>query len=190
MEEETYDSMKDTLEHIKTVNEHGAQVLENLRARYTKHDLSKLNSPEKEVFDEYTPKLKGSTYGSKEYAEFLKGMKVALDHHYENNDHHPEYNKHIFCRNCETSWPIEEGSILKEGCPLCESTEVGETGDISAMSLMSLMEMITDWKSATLRHDDGDINKSIVINQKRFGYSDEIRQIFTNTIKELGWENK
>jgi hypothetical protein len=55
------------------------------------HDLSKLESPEKEIFDEYTPKLKGSTYGSDEYFSFLREMKVALDHHYANNDHHPEF---------------------------------------------------------------------------------------------------
>ena len=55
------------------------------------HDNSKLESPEKELFDEFTPKLKGCTYGSEEYKEYLKELKVALDHHYQNNSHHPEH---------------------------------------------------------------------------------------------------
>jgi hypothetical protein len=41
----------------------------------------------------YTPKLKGTTYGSDEYNEFLKEMKSGLDHHYKNNRHHPEHHK-------------------------------------------------------------------------------------------------
>jgi hypothetical protein len=32
-----------------------------------------------------------------------------------------------------------------------------------------------------LRHETGCIYKSIEINQKRFGYSDELKQIFINT---------
>jgi len=56
-------------------------------------DQTKLSDNEKNVFDIYTPKLKNSTYGSDEYKIFLKEMKVALDHHYENNRHHPEHFK-------------------------------------------------------------------------------------------------
>lgn len=62
-----------------------------LLQRATVHDNSKLQSPEKELFDEFTPKLKNCTYGSDEYKEFLKGLKTALDHHYANNSHHPEH---------------------------------------------------------------------------------------------------
>lgn len=29
--------------------------------------------------------------GSEEYKEYLKELKVALDHHYQNNSHHPEH---------------------------------------------------------------------------------------------------
>ena len=41
-------------------------------------------------------------------------------------------------------------------------------------------------EAATLRHNDGDILKSIEINQKRFGYSDDLKAILLNTVKELG----
>jgi hypothetical protein len=86
-----YDSTMDTTAHIARVAELLHECRANLEKRLYLHDLSKLQSPEKEIFDEFTPKLKGSTYGSDEYKEFLKGMKPALDHHYANNPHHPEH---------------------------------------------------------------------------------------------------
>jgi hypothetical protein len=61
---------------------------------------------------------------------------------------------------------------------------------VQGMSLMNILEMLIDWKAATLRHDDGDIMKSIDINQKRFHYSDELKQILINTVKEMEWENR
>ena len=51
------------------------------------------------------------------------------------------------------------------------------------MNLVDLIEMICDWTAATLRHDTGDIVKSIEINQKRFNYSDELKEIFLNTVE-------
>ena len=43
------------------------------------------------TFDEYTPKLKHSTYGTDEYKGFLAGMGAGLEHHYAHNRHHPEH---------------------------------------------------------------------------------------------------
>ena len=86
-----YDSKADTLLHIKRVAELMTQASSELIKRANVHDNSKLESPEKELFDEFTPKLKGCTYGSEEYKEYLKELKVALDHHYLNNSHHPEH---------------------------------------------------------------------------------------------------
>lgn len=86
-----YDSTADTLLHIKRVNQLLTEAASELIRRANVHDNSKLESPEKELFDEFTPKLKGTTYGSEEYKEYLKELKVALDHHYKNNTHHPEH---------------------------------------------------------------------------------------------------
>jgi len=86
-----YDSKVDTLLHIKRVAELLTNAATELIKRANVHDNSKLESPEKELFDEYTPKLKDSTYGSEEYKGFLKELKVALDHHYAFNSHHPEH---------------------------------------------------------------------------------------------------
>ena len=56
---------------------------------------------------------------------------------------------------------------------------------IKGMSLMDLTEMLCDWKAATLRHNDGNIWQSVEINQKRFGYSDELKTILLNTLAAL-----
>lgn len=88
---EKYNSQADTLLHIKRVNQLMTEASSELIRRANVHDNSKLESPEKELFDEFTPKLKGCTYGSNEYKEYLKELKVALDHHYQNNSHHSEH---------------------------------------------------------------------------------------------------
>jgi len=51
------------------------------------------------------------------------------------------------------------------------------------MNLVDIVEMLCDWRAATERHADGDIKKSIEINQERFGYSDDVKQIFLNTVE-------
>lgn len=86
-----YDSKADTLLHIKRVSQLLTEASVELIKRANKHDDSKLKSPEKELFDKYTPKLKDCTYGSDEYKQYLKELKVGLDHHYKNNSHHPEH---------------------------------------------------------------------------------------------------
>lgn len=88
---ETYDSAVDTKAHIDLVYLELIKMAERLRKRAIYHDASKLESPEKEIFDEVTPLLKGLTYGSAEYAESLVSMGPALLHHYANNLHHPEH---------------------------------------------------------------------------------------------------
>ncbi len=86
-----YDSKIDTLKHKMRVYQLLFAIAGELEDRAKVHDKSKLKSPEKELFDEFTPKLAGSTYGSDEYKEMLKGLRPALDHHYANNSHHPEH---------------------------------------------------------------------------------------------------
>lgn len=54
---------------------------------------------------------------------------------------------------------------------------------INDMNLIDLVEMICDWKASTLRHNDGNLLKSIEINAKRFGMSDQLAQILVNTAK-------
>lgn len=56
---------------------------------------------------------------------------------------------------------------------------------IRGMNLIDVLEMFCDWKAAGERHKDGSLLKSIEINQARFGYSDDFKQILINTASLL-----
>ena len=86
-----YDSRPDTQAHIERVRELLEEVRGTLGFRAAVHDRSKLESPERETFDEFTPKLRELTYGSPEYKACTAAMGDALKHHYEHNSHHPEH---------------------------------------------------------------------------------------------------
>ena len=81
----------ETMKHIEKVRHYIRVFTDALTTRGVKHDASKLESPELEIFTEMTPKLASLTYGSDEYNESLKELQVALDHHYASNRHHPEH---------------------------------------------------------------------------------------------------
>jgi len=87
----TYDSRVETLQHSQRVGELIIEIVEELLLRSTSHDRSKTEPPELEVFNEYTPKLRSTTYGSDEYKDYLAAMGEGLRHHYATNPHHPEY---------------------------------------------------------------------------------------------------
>jgi hypothetical protein len=53
---------------------------------------------------------------------------------------------------------------------------------IEDMDLVDLLEMLCDWKSSTLRHQDGNILKSIDLNVSRFKLSTQIASILKNTV--------
>ena len=147
----TYDSRPETYQHIGVVRQNLMVMVKELLDRADGHDASKLVDPELATFDEYTPKLKHSTYGSDEYKGFLVGMGEGLAHHYASNRHHPEHH--------------QDG--------------------IAGMNLIDLVEMICDWLAATKRHADGDIRRSIDVNQERFGYDDQVKAILHNTVDVL-----
>ena len=149
----SYDSRPDTYAHIAVVRGYLLKIATDLTYRGHDHDLSKLEEPERSTFDEYTPKLRESTYGSDEYKAFLEGMGEGLKHHYAHNRHHPEH--------------------FKNG--------------VADMNLLDVIEMLADWKAATLRHEDGDLARSIDQNAERFGYGEEFKRLLENTAAYLGW---
>lgn len=145
----TAECQLDTIKHIENVRKFIKLITDKLTIRAINHDKPKLESPELEIFTEFTPKLAASTYGSPEYSEFLKEMHPALEHHYSNCRHHPEH--------------------FSKG--------------INDMNLVDIVEMLCDWKAASMRHNDGNLLKSIEINASRFGCDDQLKQIFVNTAK-------
>lgn len=162
------DSRPATYEHIQAVRQRMHVVIVDLMRRAQHHDQSKLRSPEVEIFDEFTPKLAATTYGSHEYQSFLDAMKPALSHHYAyvDNRHHPEH----FAFRADGS--LDTGSV-KDGSA------------IRSMNLLDVLEMICDWAAAAGRHANGDVKRSVEINQARFGYSDDFKAILLNTLPAL-----
>lgn len=83
----------DTWWHINRVRQLIGNCIRELLDRSEEHDLTKLDTPEVELFSELTSKLSGCTYGSAEYEEFRKQLGPALAHHYAAYRHHPEHFK-------------------------------------------------------------------------------------------------
>lgn len=142
---------EETLEHIREVQKRMLLLADWVVDRSDHHDATKLQEPEWAIFSEFTPKLRGLTYGSDEYKAALEAMGPALQHHYANNAHHPEF--------------FEDG--------------------VDGMDLVDLLEMICDWYAATKRHADGDIEKSLEINRKRFGLSGQMVNVLRNTVQTI-----
>ena len=174
------EQMRLTLEHVRLVGAYLQHCASDLDLRAIEHDKSKFGSEEWPGFLEMTEKLKGCTYGSPEYQEYLKQLQPTLEHHYAANRHHPEHFLYYECNGCFTRY-----TKCPNSCERCGYTQFTTRPDVSRMSLLDLIEMVCDWLAATQRHDDGDIWKSIEINQKRFEYSDELKEILKNTVKEL-----
>lgn len=139
----------ETQKHIENVRKYVKLFSDALAIRGIEHDRLKLETPEVEVFAEYTPQLASVTYGSEEYSKILENMNVAIQHHYANYRHHPEH--------------------FPDG--------------INDMNLVDIVEMLCDWKASSLRQNDGNLLKSIEANAERFGYDDQLKQIFMNTAK-------
>lgn len=141
----------ETQKHIENVRKYIRFIIDKLDMRGVKHDASKLESPEVEIFADNTLQLAKLTYGSEEYKASLENMKPALDHHYASNRHHPEH----------------------------------FINGINDMTLIDILEMFCDWKASTLRHNDGNLLKSIEINAERFNMDGQLKQILLNTARML-----
>ena len=81
----------ETQKHIEKVRKYIRFLTDKLTTRGVNHDASKLQSPEVELFTEFTPKLAELEYNSEEYKECLHQLKPALEHHYATYRHHPEH---------------------------------------------------------------------------------------------------
>ena len=141
----------ETQKHIEAVRKYIRFMIDKIDLRGVKHDASKLETPEVELFAEHTSRLATMTYGSEEYKASLEALKPALDHHYASNRHHPEH----------------------------------FINGINDMTLIDIMEMFCDWKASTLRHNDGNLLKSIEINSERFHMDGQLKQILMNTARML-----
>lgn len=90
----SFDSGEATLRHIRLVSSYLSMFSVELLKRGMIHDSSKLGAVEKPHFDRETQNLRNLKVNTPEYNESLMRLKVALDHHYANNSHHPEHHEH------------------------------------------------------------------------------------------------
>jgi hypothetical protein len=157
----TYDSRPETLEHIERVRWFMQRVLNDLAQRMAKHDASKLVEPELAAFDIATPKLAELEYGSEEYKQSLRDLGPALQHHFAENDHHPEFH--------------DDGV---NGMTLMSLTEM-------------LCDWRAASERVKQRTDDPEKMKSfesgLAYNFERFGIDEQLGTILMNTARELGF---
>lgn len=118
----TYDSKQDTLDHIQAVDKNLQEFMVRLAERAILHDASKLQEPEKNIYDTVKPRIAEVEiefgYGSPEYEAMVKELNPAFQVHFQKNRHHPEFH---------------------------------ENG-VNGMTLVDLVEMISDWKAAAGRY--------------------------------------
>jgi hypothetical protein len=127
--------------------------------------------------------------------EVIKGLISRQELHDQSKLHEPELS--IFHEYTPKLREISYGSEEYKKC-MCEmKTAIDHhqkcnrhhpeyfSNGILGMTLIDIVEMLCDWKAATLRHQDGNIYKSLEINAKRFGYSEELHCILKNTIDWL-----
>lgn len=151
------------MDHIGRVRELLGIFRNGLSDRAKKHDLSKLQAPEKEGFDRLMGlKLSKLVYGSEEYKAALRREKPAIDHHYAHNSHHPEF------------YP---GGVT--GMDLLDVVEMLADWK-AAGERMEPDPAIDGIHGERLR-------RSIDHNVKRFAISEQLASILHNTAFRLGW---
>lgn len=173
--------VRSTSHHIRRVGEYLCKIAHKLVQRSIDHDSSKFCQQEWPGFLRATEQLRKLTYGSPEYEASRAELGPTLEHHYAHNRHHPEHFIKWVCNGCFTEYQAIQ---IPHHCWSCGYTQMQKETDISQMTLLDLTEMLCDWLAASERHDDGDIFKSIELNQKRFGYSDEMKAILLNTLRQ------
>ena len=88
-EEQNYNT--EVMIHRTDVFEQIQIVRDEIEHRQATHDLSKTSEEEFSTYARVIPKVKGLPFGSVEAREKIKELGPALQHHYENNRHHPEH---------------------------------------------------------------------------------------------------
>lgn len=79
------------LGHKILVGKHMQAAINALMWRAVVHDYSKFVPAEYDAFVANQPTFETVSYGTPEYRAALKAIKPAIQHHYQNNSHHPEH---------------------------------------------------------------------------------------------------
>jgi hypothetical protein len=115
------DFLVDLIDHKRRVGLYLQKVANALFGRAVVHDNSKFSPEEYEPYEEAFPGLQKYAYGTEEFKAELRKIKPAINHHYENNDHHPD----------------------RYMSP--------NTSGLNYMNLIQIVEMVCDWIAASER---------------------------------------
>jgi hypothetical protein len=159
-------SNEETRNHIDNVRRYLRVFAVELLKRGEQHDQSKLGDVEAPVFAIYTDRLKGMTYGSDEYNKCRAEMKVALDHHYAKNRHHPEFFENIEewrpVVGFETSHEVSNHGRVRSKNRIVDRS--GPTGSCFKQGIL-LKQYITPKGYCRLQLQDGDNRKNAMVHR-------------------------
>jgi hypothetical protein len=85
------DFTNDLVDHKRRVAGYMQIVANELFRRATVHDNSKFSPEEFEPYDQAFPNFKKYAFGSEELKAVYESIQPALQHHFQENDHHPEH---------------------------------------------------------------------------------------------------
>ena len=170
------DAIRRHQEHVKKLMH---AVVMDLHVRAQVHDDSKF-SPEEyphiQAIGELVQREGKVDFGTPEYEARKKLLGPMLEHHYANNDHHPEH----FMDGAERDirrWRKGDGVEL-----------IDVTG-VAGMTLMALVEMFCDWSAAASdRNPDGALD--IGVGCKKYEMPPMLEEIFRNTAAAMGIPHK
>lgn len=150
------DFVTDLVDHKARVAGYLQQIANDLFRRAFVHDNSKFSPEEFEAYEEAFPGLQKYAYGTEEFRAELRKIKPAIQHHYQVNDHHPEYFEF----------------------------EVEGIRGIPQMNLIQLIEMLCDWLAASERSQRPFV-QGFEMNKERFGIDDQLFEVLRNTVERL-----
>jgi Family of unknown function (DUF5662) len=83
--------ISDLIDHKLRVCRYMQMFATDLFKRAAVHDNSKFSPEEFVLYAQAFPELQQHAYGSDGYKAAIEKIRPAIEHHYANNDHHPEY---------------------------------------------------------------------------------------------------
>lgn len=195
----------------KTISDAALDFCNDIMDRAYRHDESKLHEPEKERFDYVGTHqhLSKHTYGSDEYKKSLEYLGPALDHHYQENDHHPQHFPNgisgmnlmqlvemwldwlAACKRNKNGNIYQSLQVNKDRFKISDQlynvllnqadvVESDKRGD-GSMDLFGLVEMWLDCVAANSRDKSNSIHSIVESDIDRTLLSDQLYHILCNT---------
>src|SRR5450755_2969819 len=87
------DYVKDLVDHKRRVADYMQIVANDLFQRAAVHDNSKFSPEEYNIYEQVFPELQKYALGSQEIKQAYEKLGPALQHHFQENRHHPEHHE-------------------------------------------------------------------------------------------------